>query len=68
MDSSPLDKAIAAAGSPGELARNLGISAQAVSAWKLRGIPAERVLAIERVTGVPRTELRPDIYPPERIA
>jgi DNA-binding transcriptional regulator YdaS (Cro superfamily) len=28
-------------------------------------IPAERVLPIERVTGVPRYELRPDLYPPE---
>jgi DNA-binding transcriptional regulator YdaS (Cro superfamily) len=27
--------------------------------------PIERVIAIEKLTGVPRHELRPDIYPPE---
>jgi DNA-binding transcriptional regulator YdaS (Cro superfamily) len=27
-------------------------------------LPAERVLDIERVTGIPRHELRPDLYPP----
>jgi len=34
---------------------------QSIYSWKR--IPAERVLDIERATGVPRHELRPDIYP-----
>lgn len=43
------------------------ISSQAVSQWKR--VPPERVLDVERITGVPRHELRPDIYPaPERVA
>ena len=37
--------------------------------WSRVGrIPPERVLAIEHVTGVPRYELRPDIYPPHEYA
>lgn len=36
-----------------------------VSNWKERGVPAERVLDIERATKgfVTRYELRPDLYP-----
>jgi TorA maturation chaperone TorD len=39
----------------------LGISQPAVSNWQK--IPAERVLAVEAITGVPRSALRPDLYP-----
>ena len=63
MDS--FSRAIAAAGSQQTLARALGITQQALSQWKRRRIPAERVLDVERITGVPRHDLRPDIYPAE---
>jgi len=43
------------------LADALGISRTALYQWKR--IPAERVLAIEVHTGVPRHELPPDLYP-----
>jgi DNA-binding transcriptional regulator YdaS (Cro superfamily) len=39
------------------------ISPQAISQWKQ--VPAERVLDVERVTGVSRHRLRPDLYPEE---
>jgi len=39
-----------------------GITSQAVSQW--RKVPAERVLDLERITGIPRHEIRPDLYPP----
>lgn len=66
-DKTPLERAKEAAGGPGGLARALGgITPQAISQW--RRVPAERVLEIERVTMVPRHELRPDIYPPEPSA
>jgi DNA-binding transcriptional regulator YdaS (Cro superfamily) len=42
------------------LARELGINYQAIQSWKR--IPAERVLAIEAITGIPREQLRPDLY------
>ena len=54
------------AGGVNALARELEISPAAVSQW--RRIPAERVLEIERITGVPCWEIRPDIFPPERFA
>ncbi|MGO4135149.1 transcriptional regulator [Rhizobium brockwellii] len=58
-----LDKAKKAVGGPAELARRIGISIQAVSQWKK--VPGDRVLAVERVTGVSRSSLRPDLYPPD---
>jgi TorA maturation chaperone TorD len=52
--------AIKAAGSVSALARGLGISQPSVSAWSR--IPAERVVAVEGLTGVRREFLRPDLY------
>ncbi len=60
-----LQRAKQAAGGGGALARELGITAQALSQWD--EVPVMRVLEVERVTGIPRHELRPDIYPePQR--
>lgn len=53
--------AIESAGSIGRLARGLGISQPAVSGWTR--VPAERVVAVEALTGVSSQELRPDLYP-----
>ena len=60
-----LDRAREVAGGSAELARRLSaegprISSQAVSQWKRA--PADRTAAIERATGVPRAELRPDLW------
>lgn len=63
-DTTPLQKAIRAQGGQTNLATALGITTQAISKWRRR-IPAERVLDIERATGVSRHELRPDLYPIE---
>lgn len=43
-----------------ELARKLGISRQAIEQWKR--IPAGRIVDIERVTGISRERLRPELY------
>jgi len=65
MNISPIDTAVARAGNASALARSLGISHAAVRKWRVLGRPpAERVLDIERVTGISRYELRPDIYGP----
>jgi TorA maturation chaperone TorD len=55
-----LDEAVRAAGGVSELARKIGIAQPSVSNWTR--IPAERVLAVEEITGVDRKVLRPDLY------
>lgn len=65
MNKTPLDRAIAEAGSGSALAKVAGVTPMAVSYWKIRGVPARHVLTIELATGVSRHELRPDIYPPQ---
>lgn len=57
-----LVKAIERAGSAAALARQLNISRQAVGDW--HSVPAERVRDVESITGVPRHELRPDLFDP----
>ena len=57
-------RAAEAAGSQSALARVLGCTPQNVQKWCATGrIPAERVIPVEQATGIPRHELRPDIYP-----
>lgn len=52
--------AIEAAGGVGALARGLGIKQPSVSSWTR--VPAERIGAVEALTGVERQRLRPDLY------
>jgi DNA-binding transcriptional regulator YdaS (Cro superfamily) len=63
MSETPLDRAINAAGGLTKLAASLNITKQAVAQWD--EVPPLRVLEVERVSGVPRSELRPDLYPLE---
>lgn len=58
-----IQKAADSVGSITKLARYLGIQPQAIHQW--RKTPAERVLEVERHSGVSRHELRPDLYPIE---
>lgn len=68
-----IDLAIRAAGGQAALARALAqrtgkpVRQGHIWAWLHRTyrVPAEYVLEIERVTGVSRHELRPDLYPRE---
>lgn len=58
--------AIKKMGKLANLAEAIGVTPQAVRKWeKENKLPAERVLSVEKITGVPRHELRPDLYPPE---
>ena len=55
--------ALLKAASRGEIARRLNINLSAVSRWFSRGkVPAERVVSVEAITGVPRHLIRPDLY------
>lgn len=65
IKSEALARAIDNVGGLAGLAGPLGISEQAISQWEV--VPPLRVLAVERITGVPRHELRPDLYPTEGV-
>lgn len=74
MEQSAIERACAAVGGQRKLAGLLtaladdsdSVSPQAVYLWvKHKRVPAKRVLAIEAVTGIPRHELRSDLYPLE---
>ena len=64
MDKSALKKLFEVRGRTTAVATECGISSQAVSQWDR--VPAEHVLTVERITGAPRHEIRPDIYPKEQ--
>ena len=52
-------------GGAAKLVAELGISHAAISQWTR--VPAKHALDVERITGVSRHDLRPDIYgPPPR--
>lgn len=43
------------------ICERLGVSQQALTNWKRRGIPAERCPDIEALTGIKCEDLRPDV-------
>lgn len=51
-----------------DLSRGLGVDKSTVTRWARKRVPAERVVDLERVTGIPRHALRPDLYPEETAA
>jgi DNA-binding transcriptional regulator YdaS (Cro superfamily) len=62
-----MEKVRAAGGGAVALSRELSLSGkplrpQAVSQWTQ--VPAERVLEVERITGISRHDLRPDVFGP----
>ena len=61
-----LDRAIDAAGGIAQLARKIGISQPSVSNWTR--VPAQRVVAVETATGIPRNDLRPDLYSEQAVS
>lgn len=69
MEELAIHRAVKAADSQSALARALNVTPQAVQKWCASGrVPAERVLEIEKFSGVSRHELRPDLYPTENVA
>ncbi len=54
--------AIQAAGGGAALARQLNVRRQAIYQWRV--VPPTRVLDVERITGVSRHDLRPDLFGP----
>ena len=69
METSAVRRAVEIAGGQRALGQLLGVSQQAVGQWLSNDrIPANRVVQIAQATGIPRHELRPDLYPAEATA
>jgi DNA-binding transcriptional regulator YdaS (Cro superfamily) len=60
MNDAVMTRIRAKRGMPARIARECGITRAAVVKWEK--VPAERLVVIEKVTGIPRHELRPDIF------
>ena len=60
MRPSPIVEAIKRAGSVKALADAAGVRPQAISQWQK--IPVDRVVRISDTLGIPRHELRPDLF------
>lgn len=59
-----IERAVKAAGGQSALARVMKVSPQLVYFWQKKGqVPVKHVLAMEKLTGVSRYDLRPDVYP-----
>ncbi|MDD2862579.1 MAG: YdaS family helix-turn-helix protein [Acidiphilium sp.] len=61
-----VDIAAAQVGGRTKLAALLGLHRASVFVWKR--VPAERVLDVERATGISRHDLRADLYPRDEPA
>lgn len=73
MTTEALKRACDVVGGQKPLADKIGTTQSQIWYWLERskkGVPAEFVIRIEEATGIPRNELRPDLYPaePERAA
>ena len=45
-----------------QIAELLGVRPPAICKWERRRVPAERVLDVARITGIPKEEIRPDLF------
>jgi DNA-binding transcriptional regulator YdaS (Cro superfamily) len=62
---SALDRAVEAAGGEDAFLVKLGVRRRTLMYWRAgKRLFAERVIEIEELTGVPRHDLRPDLWPP----
>ncbi|MCG4260735.1 helix-turn-helix domain-containing protein [Acetobacter senegalensis] len=61
MENNALKRVIEVVGGVAPLASLLGIKPPSIYSWK--EIPPKRVVRIAEITGIPASELRPDLYP-----
>jgi len=70
--SPPLDaiarRAVDAGGGSTKLGRSLGLPKTTVQSWTGSRIPAEWMVRVSAVTGIPAQELRPDLWLPAEAA
>lgn len=63
MAMSIVDRAIKAAGGASELSKKCGLHRTSILFWRTLGhIPVKRLHDVEAATGIPREELRPDLF------
>lgn len=46
-----------------DVARRFGVNKSTILRWERDAVPAERVPEVERLLGIPRYYLRPDLWP-----
>lgn len=61
-----VELAIKTSGGVSAVARHFKIYPSAVKKWSVIRLPAERVIPLEALSGISRSLLRPDIYPPAK--
>jgi DNA-binding transcriptional regulator YdaS (Cro superfamily) len=62
-----VEQAIARCGGRQQLAQQLGVTPQAIHHFlRQQRFPTRRVLAVEKATGISRSEIDPGLYPWER--
>lgn len=60
----PIQEAISVCGSQVKLAKLCGVAQPTIFKWLKKGfVPPRKVLIVEKITGIPRYKLNPDIYP-----
>lgn len=68
MTKNPVRIAIDNMGGPTKAREALGLKTRVtLYNWMKKRVPAERVLDLERLSGVSRHDIRPDLYPRGRV-
>ncbi len=62
MDTSFITKAVEKAGGRSAVARALNVNVETVRQWEVRKLPAERAIDLEKISGIHRSFLRPDLW------
>jgi DNA-binding transcriptional regulator YdaS (Cro superfamily) len=62
MNTSHIESAVKKAGGRAAVAKKLGITPEAVRKWIRGNIPAGRAVELEKISGVHRSYLRPDLW------
>jgi DNA-binding transcriptional regulator YdaS (Cro superfamily) len=62
MDTSFITKAVQKAGGRSAVAKKLNVNVETVRQWEIKKIPAERAVDLEKISGVHRSFLRPDLW------
>jgi len=58
-----IEQVIKQSGGIGALSKALRISPQAIHKWRKKGgVPLDRVIEVEKLSGVPREQLRPELF------